>query len=380
MISSNLNFRTFTDRFRAGKAWPVLGGAILTGALIGLLYALILALPLYTSAATVVVRGGTGEADGGIASVRSLRGGGGSLGGSMALLDGFLVQEYLRSPDALDELDEQVNLFGMFPGGSLDPLHPLPANPSEEEKLRFFRSVVQVRYSLTRQIVEIEGAARRPKDAERIAAATISIAEGFINRYNERVRNDLVSTAEVDVRQAENQVIEVQVRQTALRTATGQLDPQAEASRIGAVIQQLEVQRAGVQAELEALQALDAPEGSPRMAELRARAGALGRFIERERARLVGSANAVSTSIGSFESATADLEMAREGLEQAREALSAARADSARQQRYLLTIASPTEPTERTWPKYLLCALFGAMAGFAAGAIGLLFTRAFSVS
>lgn len=367
------------DPFRRSRAWTILAACAGVGALFGLLYALTLALPLYTSAATVVVRGGTGELSAGAAASMG-RGRAAAGGGDMvALLDGFLVQDYLRSADAMREIDQSIGLFELFPGGSADPFHPLPADPTPEEKLKFYRTVVKVRYSLTRQTVEIEGSAPRSDHAARISQATVGISEAFINRYNERVRRDVLSSAEADVGRAEERLLAAQSTMRSLRNATGRLDPMEEGNRIGAVIQQLEIQRASAAAERDALAALGAPSGSPKMAEVSARIASLERFIAIERSRLVGSTGAISGNLSSFENATGDVELAQEEVREARTSLAMARSNFARQQRYLLTIATPSVPTQRSWPDTWLAMLAGLGAGLVAGMLWLLFTRAFGV-
>lgn len=174
MRFSSFDWERVALPFRRSKAWTIVAVCAAAGALAGLIYAVLIALPLYSSVATVVVRGGTGELSQSGAVAMTRRASAAASGAdAIALLDGFLVQEYLSSPDAMRELDDRVQLFDMFPGGSWDPFHPLPSNPSPEDRLVFYRSVVKVHYSLTRQTVEIEGRAKHPDQAARIAQATM---------------------------------------------------------------------------------------------------------------------------------------------------------------------------------------------------------------
>lgn len=374
---NRINMSKVIDPFRRSRAWTLLTLTTAAGLLVGLAYALLLALPLYASTATVVVRGGTGEISPSAAASMARRTA--ATGDMIALLDGFLIQDYLQSPDAMKAIDAKIGLFAMFPGGSADPLHPLPANPTPEDKLKFYRSVVKVRYSLTRQNVEIEGSARRADQAARITQATLELSEAFINRYNGRVRGDVLSFAESEVQKAEQRVSDSQAEIRNLRNATGHLDPSAEATRVGAVIQQLEIQRAAAAAERASLQALGAPTGSPKMADLNARIGTLDHFIGAQRALLVGSTSAISGNISAFENANSNLAMAQESLKETRSQLAEARINVSRQQRYLLTISSPTTPTQKAWPHTWMALLAGAAVGLIAGMIWLLFTRAFGV-
>lgn len=375
MTSSDFAFSSVFQRTRDGRTWRLLAAAAVLGGVLGLLYAWVLALPLYSSEATVVVRGGTENQSAPSASNLLRRGGATD---ALTLLDGMLVQEYLRSADAMRALDERVGFFSAFPTGSLDPAHYLPPRPSNEDRLAFYRSVIDVRYSMTRQVVEVSASARTAEEAERLAAGVVAIAEDFINRYNARVREDFVSVAEQDLDDAQQRMMAAQTTLASLRNATGRLDPAAEAAMIGSVIQQLEVQRVGIAAEAQSIRSLGAPD-SPRLQRLNAELAHLDSAIEAQRARLVGSSGAVSTSLGSFEAATASLEFAEESVEQAREELAAARANFARQQKYLLTVASPSEPTERSWPRPFMALLAGALIGLVLGAISLLISRAFPV-
>lgn len=383
MNSSRLDFVNrfdlgrITEPFRRSRAWTVLLITTLLGVLVGLIYVFVFALPLFASAATVVVRGGSGELSAGAAGAMAKRS---ATGGDMvALLDGFLVQDYLQTADAMRAMDQKIQLFAMFPEGSLDPLHPLPANPTPEQKLAFYRTVVKVHYSLTRQNVLIEGYARRPDQAARITQATVELSEEFINQYNERVRRDVLSFAEREVQESEERVATSQATIRSLRNSTGRLDPTAEALRIGAVIQQMAIQRAGAAAERASLIALGTPPGAPKMADLNARIAALDSFIGGQRSDLVGSSAAISGNISSFENANSDLTMAQETLKATRQQLAEARINFARQQRYLLTISTPSVPTSKAWPQTWLALLTGAAVGLVAGMLWLLFNRAFGV-
>jgi len=317
------------------------------------------------------------ESQGGGSGLSLLRRGSGGAD-ALGLLDGTLVQDYLRSPDAMAVLDQRVGLFRAFPNGSADPAHPLPRNPSNEARLKFYRSVVSARFSLTRQVVDIEASGRTPAEAQRLARGVVLISEEFINRYNARVRQDFVTTAEQELAAAAQKLTIAQANMATLRNATGRLDPAAEATMIGSVIQQLEIQRVGVAAEVEAMQKLGGPD-SPRLQRLTAELGQLDRSIEAQRARLVGSAGAVSTSLASFETATAEHEFAVQSVEEARKEVSLAKANYARQHKYLLTVASPSEPSRRSWPRTPSAILIGALVGLFLGAISLLLLRAFPI-
>lgn len=377
-FSSSFDFTSRFQKTRDSRTWIILGVASAVGAVLGLLYAIILALPLYTSQATVVVRGGAMEGGSGGGSGLSLlrRGSGGA--DALGMLDGTLVQDYLRSPDAMVALDQRVGLFRAFPTGSADPVHPLPGNPSNEARLKFYRSVVSARFSLTRQVIDIEASGRTAADAQRLTQGVIQVSEDFINRYNTRVRQDFVTTAERELEAAAENLALAQSNMASLRNATGRLDPEAEATMIGSVIQQLEIQRVGVAAEVQALQQLGGPD-SPRLQRLNAELSQLDRSIAAQRARLVGSAGAVSGSIASFERASADREFAAESVEEARKEVSAAKANYARQHKYLLTVASPSQPGGHSWPRTPSAMLIGALIGLFLGSVSLLLLRAFPV-
>jgi len=378
-FSSSFDFASRFQKTRNSRTWVILGVASVVGAVLGLLYAIVLALPLYTSQATVVVRGGAteGSGGGGVSGLRLLRRGSGAAD-ALGMLDGILVQDYLRSPDAMTALDRRVGLFRAFPTGSADPAHPLPGNPSNEAKLKFYRSVVSARFSLTRQVIDIEASGRTAADAQRLTQGVIQVSEDFINRYNTRVRQDFVTTAERDLETAANNLALAQANMASLRNATGRLDPEAEATMIGSIIQQLEIQRVGVAAEVQALRQLGGPD-SPRLQRLNAELSQLDRSIAAQQARLVGGEGTVSGSIASFERASADREFAAQSVEEARQEVSIAKANYARQQKYLLTIASPSQPSGHSWPRTPSAILIGALVGLFLGAITLLMLRAFPV-
>ncbi|MCI4662852.1 MAG: hypothetical protein MRY63_13655 [Neomegalonema sp.] len=304
------------------------------------------ALPQYSTETRFVIRGRTG-----VEATSLSRDLGAMLGGGAAVFDGYAVQDYLLSADALEALEERVGFRERMQRGAADPLYSLSMGAPLDETLAFYRSVVDVRYSITKQIVEIEVFAFTPEDSFAIATEMLSISEDFANDLNQKARQDLLASARVELEEAEARLGRARIALNDWRRRNDLIDPEQFAKMVGDVIAKLELAKAEAKAGLVECAQLSG-RGSARCEQLALQVDTLQEEIRDQNARLTGGGEqAASDQLIEYEQLALNKEFAIKTYEHASASLKAALADVNRQQKYISIVATPRLDTQADWPR-----------------------------
>lgn len=344
-ISSVLNFRPI----RKSRFWhqSVIAAVLILPLLAAFFYVKILAVPMYTSEVRFFV-GGASDGGGGGAS-RMLPG---SFGGSgSALLDGFAVRDYLSSHDAMERLDRQVGYFKDMQNARKDPLYHIEEGATLEQKLEFYRTMVQPRFNLSEGIVSVVVHAFSPEQAYRTAAELQKMAEAFSNEMNQRVLVGSIEVAQGELDRAQKGLSEARNAFDRWRRENAELDPEANAKMIGELIATLEQKYVDVRSALVEME--QSAERSPQRNALATKLAVIREQIEHERRRLTATDQdqSVVNKLLEFQKLKLQQEFAAKGYEKALEAMQATRAAVGLKQKYVLTIVAPTHPQEASYPR-----------------------------
>jgi capsular polysaccharide transport system permease protein len=274
------------------------------------------------------------------------------------------VHEYVRSRDALYDLQRRYDVRKMLNAASADPLSRLQRpwdGPSAEALYEGFQRFVVVGYDSTNGMSTLRVEAFRPQDAAAIANGLLAGGEDLVNRLNRRAVETAVAEAEEAVRAAEDDVQRVQVELTRFRTAQRFIDPANIAAESSELLGGLLLSQAELQAEREQL-ASQAPQ-SPQLASLDARLRAIATQIEAQRQRISGSSDSLAPRVADYEMLIGRRELAARNLASATATLNAARQDARRQQLYLERVVSPGVADKAAEPKRFsaVLAVFGTL-------------------
>jgi capsular polysaccharide transport system permease protein len=353
-------------RVRASTLILALLLIVLPTALAGFYYGW-MATDRYVSSAQVTVRS-SGEVAG-----QSLDG---MLGGLVSSGSGnkeaYIVQEYVKSAEIVEQLQGWLDLRQMWSAHSIDPVARLPEDASLHELHQYYQAMVTATYDSEKNVVTVEVQGYTPDDAQALATSIITLSESLVNRISDRIREDAVAFAKQEVSDAEDQLREARLDIKQFQNKHGDLDPQRSAEAIGGIIANLESQLAQVRTKI-ASQGTYMRDDSAAMESLYAEEQALKNQIERERERLTGqvpgSRENYADLLVEYERLKVQQEFARSGYEKAQTALETARLEASRKQLYLVDFVQPSLPDDPTRPERLRNILIAFVGGIIAFAI-----------
>jgi len=325
--------------------WPIL---FLPTLLAGFYYFAVAA-DQYESEARFVVRSATRpELSGGLSFLVQL-------GFARSQDDSFIVQDFMRSRDAIDLLHAKLPLEAIFNRDGADPIARYPSlflyGPTEEQFYRYFLRMVSVVLVDKSGISTLRVNAFRAEDARDIAEALLTAAEGLVNRINQRLQKDAIASSTTQLQSAQARLIEAQAALTDFRNRELIVDPNQNAVAVAELIARLAGELAATQAQITEMQVGSA--ASPQLAGLRRKAMALDQQIIHERARIASDSGGLAARLAAYERLTFEREFANRLMSAAEAELVRARRDAARQMLYLERVTGPHLPDHSTQPKGL---------------------------
>ncbi len=287
--------------------------------------------------------------DGGLATLV----GGRSSGSNQSLI----VKEFIKSREFLNQLGQIIDINKVYSGNSGDVLSRLSKNASKEDLLGYISDQIYVNYSQDSGITEVKVESFQPEHSKAIAEKTILIAERFVNSMSERIRRDSINFSEVEVENAENEVIEASDKITEFRNRNQNIDPTQTSGGILNIVSNLEAELSSKRAELDAaLQYMNA--NSIQIKSRKQRIAALEAQVDAQNNKLAGEAKnegdiKQSDLIREYERLQLEKGFATKRYELALVSLEQARMDSLKKSIYLLLISKPNLPDSATKPHRL---------------------------
>ena len=292
--------------------------------------------------------------------------------------DSILVQDFLTSREALQELNADHGYRAHFSDSSVDSLQRIPEDASNEAVYKHFQDHVKIGYDPTEGVIRMEVSALTPEMSQTFSEALIGYAEERVDRVTERKRDDQMSGARETFESAETKMVDAQQKVLALQEQLGILDPASETAGVMAQVNTFETQLAEKQLQLNQLWDNARPNAA-RVAGVEGDIERLQTLITDLRGQMTDNSGA-----GSLASVTARLSMAEVDLEtrtmmmqEALQQLEVARIEANRQVRFLSLGVSPIPPDVPTYPKVfentlIAFLIFGALYLLASVTAGIL--------
>ena len=300
----------------------------------------------YVSEARFVVRGQASQSSGMLNGLLA------STGLTHAQEDTYVVQDYMQSRDAMNELVAKDDLRAVFNRPEADVLSRFPLWKdwaSDEHLYRYFKSHIQAELDSTTGISSLTVKSFRGADSREIATALLGAGEALVNRMNERQRENTLRQARKDVTDAENRVTEVGKQIAVFRNREAVLDPTKQSVPLLSGINDL--QMALVRTNLQLSQVTLSTPRSPLIPDLTRRVAALQEQIEQARAQVTGSDQSLVPKITAFDALALQQNFADKLLGSAIQSLETARIAAERQELYLETVVQPNLSDYATYPK-----------------------------
>ncbi|MEQ8267726.1 MAG: hypothetical protein RH982_11050 [Parvibaculum sp.] len=282
----------------------------------------------------------------------------GSLGGHTGMVDGYVVEEYIKSSEIVTKLQDRVDLVSIYTVAEADSWSRLSSSPGFDELHQYYLDHVEVYFDSTANVIHLDVQAFRPEHAQKIAQAVTEISDDMVDRISLKSRSDAVKFAGAEVGVAEERLRKARLALYDFRNKHGELDPVRSAEAIGGIVSSLEGELSRYRTELASMRSYMREE-SAQIAGVKARIAAIQQQIAAERGRLTdggGSEQTTSYSdlLAEYEKMLIEEEFAKSAYSSAVSALEIARADAGRKQAYLVAFVEPSMPDEPSKPERLL--------------------------
>lgn len=305
-------------------------------------YLALIATPLYEARAVVLIaKPSQGDAPlGGLL---------GSLTGQSTLSETFMAQEFIRSQDMMDQLEEETGLIATLSSAAMDPLRRLRDLPAltfskQDQFTRFVDAAINIQTGLLTLYVRMPDKAQAIAISQtvldRTAARITGLSEDLFDQRLTRARA-AVAEAQAALAAAQTDLIQFQI-------TTGETNPQARIDTVFATIQALEAEKQALANQMQELAAIGGgkPFQKERLAEM---AAGLDLRITEQRRLLVDPARAGGKTLNALlldhEMLVLQVRVSEEALTQTRQALAAA-TDAAALGRSTFQIVVPPKTSE----------------------------------
>lgn len=320
------------------KLFPRLIILILVGALLTVIYWVLIASDRYVSEASVIIRK-TDTFTAPSVDVSMLVSG---VGGANRA-DQLLLREYLLSVDMLRKLDAELGLKKHYSDASHDIVSRLWFQDMEWFH-RHYLSRVSIDYDEFTGVLRIAVQAYEPAMAQAVANMLVREGERYMNQISHELAETQVSFLSTQVELAQRRFQDASQVLLAFQNEKGVFSPQATAESLGTLIGKLEGQRAELQTQLASLpKTLD--QDHPNVVMLKQSLAAIDRQIDKENARLANpSGKTLNITMEEFNRLQMEVGFTQEIYKAALTALEKGRLDATRMLEKVSILQTPTLP------------------------------------
>lgn len=267
--------------------------------------------------------------------------------------DLYTVRDFILSRDALQVLEENLDLRKAFASRDIDLLsrfNPMGLDDSFEEFYKYYNdNVVSADVDTTSSICVVKVKAYSAAMAHAINEALLFLGEGLVNELNDRARQDLIRVASQEVEAAEAADKAASLALSDYRNRQTLFDPTQQSSIQLQQVGKLQSDLLDVRGQLTQLRTFAAE--SPYIKALEKRAADLQKEIQSEMSKVTGGIGSLAQKMSEYERLTLERDYADKRLATALASLQDARDQAQRQQLYLGKIVSPNLPDEAIYPR-----------------------------
>ena len=288
--------------------------------------------------------------------------------------DTYSVHDFVLSRDALKELDDQLAVRKAYSSKSADFINRFPGldwDDSFEAFHRYYRNHVTIDYDTVSSITILKVRAFTGEDAKKINDLLLKMGERLVNNLNDRSRQDLIKTAEVEVAVGEEKVKLAAVALAGFRNNQSVFDPDRQSTMQLQGVARLQDELVATETQLNQIQRVSP--SNPQVASLKNRAETLRKTIANETAKVAGGGASLTSKSGAFERLALEKTFAEKQLAGSLAALESAKSEALRKQLYLERLVQPNLPDKSAEPRRLRSVFMVLMLGLVAwGVISLL--------
>lgn len=254
---------------------------------------------------------------------------------------------------------DSVSVFNRF--------NPLGLSGSFEDLFEYYQTKVKIEFDTQTGLATLSVRAFTPKEALEMNERLLNQAENLVNQLNERGRGDLITYAEREVAEAQEQASAAALELARYRNTRGVIDPERQATVQLQMISKLQDELIGARMQL--LQLSSVASENPQIPMLRVRIRGLERAIEEQLGQVAGSEGSLSQAAAKYQELQLRREFADRQLGLALASLQEARNEARRQQAYVERVAQPSLADDATEPRRIRGILATLIVGLVAWGI-----------
>ena len=340
------------------KSWiktilgPVLGlgwifiATVLVPTAVATIYFGFLASDVYLSESRFVVRSPDKPASTGLGVLLK------SAGFSNAGDEIYAAQDYVVSRDALQALDRSAAFQRAYSDGNVSYLNRFGTfwtGTSFEDLYKYFQHKVTVEHDSSSSISTLVVRAYTPQAARRFNEQLLEMAEGTVNRLNERGRQDLIHFADEEVSEAKESARAAALALAQYRNREGIVDPEKQAAVQLQMISKLQDEVIATKTQLVQLRTFTRE--NPQIPVLATRVKELEAEIDTELGKVAGNQRSLAANVVRYQRLALETQFADKQLAAAMASLEEAKNEARRKQAYVERIVQPNLPDDALEPR-----------------------------
>jgi capsular polysaccharide transport system permease protein len=317
--------------------------------LLAAIYFLGMASDVYISESRFVVRSPQRPAQGGLGALLQ-----GTVF-SRSQDDTYSVHDFIRSRDALRELDGKLNLRKAYAEPGIDVANRFGGlewwDHSFEALHRHYLKHVVIEYDTVSSISILRVRGYSAENARQVNEQLLEMGERLVNNMNTRSRQDLIQVAEGEVRLAEERSKAAAAALSTFRTDRSVFDPDRQSAIQLQGVMKLREELLAAEAQLTQVRSVSP--NNPQIGSLQGRVDGLRKAIADETERVLGRSGGLSAKSPLFDRLLLEKTFADRQLGSSLAALDTARSEAARKQLYLERLVQPNLPDMSVEPRRL---------------------------
>ncbi|MDX1009152.1 RkpR, polysaccharide export protein [Sinorhizobium medicae] len=302
--------------------------------------------------------------------------------GGSTVSDSYILMDYILSERMAADADRRFKLEDVYATRGLDFFYGIGSELPIEDKLDYWRDMVNVNFDHASGIMQVTVKAFEPRQAREIAKFIVDQSDNLVNSLSLSARNDVLRAAQDEVLAGEARLSKARAALRDYRDKSQEISPEEGAKLAVQLIGSLEQQLTQLNADLATAKS-QMGEDTPRIRVLKTRIESLEQQLDVERQRLgAGEKSAagndpnspdVAGRIAEFEELETEREFAERAYTAALGSLEKARIDANNRQRYLALFIEPTLSELAQYPARLLnsfLVMLGLLFAWGIGVMG----------
>ncbi|WP_439097949.1 capsule biosynthesis protein [Campylobacter devanensis] len=262
-----------------------------------------------------------------------------------------LLQEYIKSFDMLQKLDEKINLRSLYEKQKIDLFFRIYSSTSKESYLKYYRDRIHILFDDTTGLLNVAVEGFSPEDARNISAAILEECERFINEISHNIAREQLRFAQGELESAKQKYKDAKNELLKFQNEYGVFDPQSLAKTKAGFITEIELQISKKETELNTMRSY-LNDNAPEIAALKAELRAHKEQLEKERRKVASNASQdkLNDVVAQFEALYLNLSFAEDVYKTAITAVETTRIEIGRKAKQVVVIQSPYVPDSAAYP------------------------------